>query len=55
MANKKKAGRPCSENPKDYMFRVRMDKNTVSKLDELCKKKGLSRSEIVRLLIEKAK
>lgn len=55
MSYNKKVGRPYSEKPKDYMLRVRMNKDTVSKLDKLCDKMGLSRSEIVRLLIEKAK
>lgn len=41
-------GRPASENPKDYMLRVRMDKETLDQLDECCKAENLSRSEIVR-------
>lgn len=43
-----KKGRPESENPKDYMLRVRMDKNTLEQLDECCKIEAVSRSEIVR-------
>lgn len=42
-----KMGRP-TESPKDYMLRVRMDKDTLTKLDECCKADGLSRSEVVR-------
>ena len=41
-------GRPKSENTKDYMLRVRMDKETLEKLDECCKIASLSRSEVVR-------
>lgn len=43
-----KKGRPASENPKDYMLRVRMDEKTLQQLDECCKAENLSRSEIVR-------
>lgn len=45
-------GRPASENPKDYMLRVRMDKETLDQLDECCEVKKLSRSEVVRLGIK---
>lgn len=41
-------GRPSSENPKDYMLRVRMDKDTLEMLDECCEAEKMSRSEIVR-------
>ena len=43
-----KKGRPISENPKDYMLRVRLDQETLSQLDECCEIQGKSRSEIVR-------
>ena len=41
-------GRPVSENPKDYMLRVRMDSETLEQLDMCCKTENLSRSDIVR-------
>lgn len=41
------------KNNKDYMLRVRMDKSVLEKLDVLCKKDNIKRSEITRLLIEK--
>ena len=41
-------GRPASENPKDYMLRVRMDIESFEQLDTCCKVENLSRSEIVR-------
>ena len=47
-----KRGRPVSQNPKNYMLRVRMDKKTLSLLDECCEAENLSRSEIVRKGIE---
>ena len=43
-----KKGRPVSDNPKDFMLRVRLDKETLSQLDECCDAKRKSRSEIVR-------
>lgn len=43
-----KTGRPVSENPKDYMLRVRMDEQTLQQLDECCEAENLSRSEVVR-------
>lgn len=43
-----KKGRPVSVSPKDYMLRVRMDKQTLQQLDECCEAESLSRSEVVR-------
>ena len=43
-----KKGSPVSENPKDYMLRVRMDEQTLQQLDECCEAENLSRSEVVR-------
>lgn len=43
-----KKGRPVSENPKDFMLRVRIDQETLDQLDDCCKAEGVSRSEIVR-------
>jgi len=47
-----KKGRPVSENPKDFMLRVRLDQKTLGQLDDCCKAEGVSRSEIVRRGIE---
>lgn len=41
-------GTRLTDNPKDYMLRVRLDKETVSMLDAVCEAKGESRSEVVR-------
>ena len=43
-----KKGRPVSENPKNYMLRVRMDEQTLQQLDECCEAENLSRSEVIR-------
>ena len=45
-------GRPPKDNAKDYTLRVRMDKETLAKLDDICKTMNLSRSEVVRKVIE---
>ena len=47
-----KKGTKLTENPKDYMLRVRMDEKTVEMLDSICDRKKLSRSEVVRLGIK---
>lgn len=43
-----KKGTKLTDNPKDFMLRVRMDNETLSKLDEVCDRESLSRSEVVR-------
>lgn len=43
-----KKGTKLTNNPKDYMLRVRMDEKTLEKLDACCKAEKASRSEIVR-------
>lgn len=47
-----KKGTKLTDKPKDFMLRVRLDQDTVSKLDTVCKAKGKRRSEIVREAIE---
>lgn len=47
-----KKGTKLTDNPKDYMLRVRMNKKTVDKLDIICKNQEISRSEVVRNGIE---
>ena len=47
-----KRGRPTTENSKDYMLRVRMNDETIKKLDKCCKEEQKSRSKIVRECIE---
>ena len=43
-----KKGRPVSENPKDFILRVRLDEETLMKLDQCCTANGKTRSEVVR-------
>lgn len=47
-----KMGRP-TENPKDYMLRVRMDEKTLEKLDKCAAAMNTSRSHAVRIAINR--
>lgn len=48
-----KKGTKLTDNPKDYMLRVRMDNDTLNRLDDLCEKYNTNRSVIVRMGIDK--
>lgn len=48
-----KSGRPPVENPKDKMIRVRMDKETVEKLETCAKALNTSQSEVIRRGIDR--
>lgn len=50
-----KSGRPPIENPKDYMLRVRLDKETVEDLKECAETLQTNNSEIVRKGIQLVK
>ena len=45
-------GRKPTDNPKNFMMRVRLDRNTLEKLDKVCEIEKKTRSEIVRGSIE---
>lgn len=47
-----KKGTKLTNNPKDYMLRVRMDNSTLDKLDFISKNQNLTRSEAVRKSIQ---
>lgn len=47
-----KQGQKLTDKPKDTMVRVRMDKETVDKLDCLVTEQGSDRSKIIRQGIE---
>ena len=47
-----KKGTKLTDNPKDFMLRVRLDNITVEKLNTVCREQGKSRSEVVRNGIE---
>lgn len=49
----KKMGRPVTENPKDKLLQVRLDKETFNKLDYCANIQEVSRSSIVRNGIDK--
>lgn len=50
---KKKMGRPTIDGKsQDFRIQLRMDKDTLEKLDNLAKKKGMNRSEFIRQLIK---
>lgn len=48
-----KKGTKLTDTPKDHMLRVRMDKETLEKLDAVCEERHESRSEVVRRGIQK--
>ena len=50
---KKKMGRPKEENPKSTKITIRVDNDTVDKIENYCKNNKLSKSELIRKLIEK--
>lgn len=47
-----RTGRPKSDNSKGTMFRVRIDEETVEKLDFTSKELGITKSDVVRNGIE---
>lgn len=47
-----KMGQKITDNPKDKLIQVRMDKETVEKLDYLAEKQKSNRSKIIRQGIE---
>lgn len=53
---KKKMGRPTLDGkPQDFRIEIRIDAETLEKLDKLVQKKEMNRSEVIRQLIKKAK
>lgn len=46
-----KKGTKLTDNPKDYILRVRMDKTTLAMLDTICKEQGVTRSRVIRAWI----
>ena len=49
----KKMGRPPSENPKSETLRIRVDSDTIKKLDECSLALETNRSDVVRKGIDK--
>ena len=50
-----RTGRPKAENPKDIQLKIRADKQTISDLAFCCDKLQKSRSDVIRLGIQKVK
>lgn len=50
-----RTGRPKAENPKDIQLKIRADKQTITDLDFCCDKLQKSRSDVIRLGIQKVK
>lgn len=50
-----RTGRPKAENPKDIQLRIRADKQTIEDLDFCCEKLDKTRSDIIRLGIQKVR
>lgn len=48
-------GRPKSDNPKNIQLKIRADKQTIADLDYCCKKKSMTRSDVIRLGIKRVK
>ncbi len=44
----KKIGRPLSDNPKNKTLRIRVDKETIDKLDDCSQKLSTNHSDIIR-------
>jgi hypothetical protein len=50
-----RTGRPKVDNPKDIQLKIRADKQTIEDLDFCCEKLDKTRSDIIRLGIQKVK
>lgn len=50
-----RTGRPNVDNPKDIQLKIRADKQTIEDLDFCCEKLDKTRSDIIRLGIQKVK
>lgn len=50
-----RTGRPKVENPKDIQLKIRADQQTMKDLDFCCEKLDKTRSDIIRLGIQRVK
>lgn len=50
-----RTGRPKAETPKDIQLKIRADKQTIEDLDFCCEKLDKTRSDIIRLGIQKVR
>ena len=47
-----KKGTKLTDTPKDILYQIRVDEETDKKVKAICKKEGISKSELVRQGIE---
>lgn len=50
-----RTGRPKAENPKNIQLKIRADKQTIQDLDYCCEKLDKTRSDVIRMGIQKVK
>lgn len=50
-----RTGRPKTDNPKDIQLKIRADRQTIDDLEYCCKKKAMTKSDVIRLGIQKVK
>lgn len=50
-----RTGRPPSPNPKNIQIKLLADKATVADLEFCCKQLGMTKSDVIRLGIQKVK
>lgn len=50
-----RTGRPKAENPKNIQLKIRADKQIIEDLDFCCQKLNKTRSDVIRLGIQKVK
>lgn len=50
-----RTGRPKTDNPKDIQLKIRADKKTIEDLDFCCERLNKTRSDIIRMGIQKVK
>ena len=50
-----RTGRPKAENPKDIQLKIRAYKQTIEDLDYCCERTKMTRSDVIRLGIQKVK
>lgn len=55
MSDKKKSGRPFSDNPKSVKLTIRIDNNEAQILDDYCERKNKNRADGVREAIRDLK
>jgi len=50
-----RTGRPKAEHPKDIQLKIRADKKTIEDLEFCCEKLNKTKSDVIRLGIQKVK